>query len=75
MTKTEIESVLERVKTWPLPRQEDAARTLLRMEELGTTPYTLSPEEERDLAEAEASPDASDDEVRAAFARFPRSTP
>lgn len=75
MTKHEIETVLERVKTWPIDRQEDAVKTLLRMEELGTAPYRMSPEEERDLAEAEASPDASDDEVRAAFARFPRPAP
>ena len=72
MTKSEIESILERVRTWPPDRQEDAARTLLRMEELGTTPYILSPEEERDLAEAEASENASEEEVRAAFERFPR---
>lgn len=72
MTTTEIESVLERVKTWPLPHQEDAVRTLLRMEEQGTEPYVLSPEEERDLEEAEASGIAPDEEVAAAFARFPR---
>lgn len=72
MTKSEIETVFERVKTWPPDRQEDAVRTLLQMEELGTGLYKLSPEEERDLEEAEASEDATDEEVKAAFARFPR---
>jgi len=70
MTKSEIESVLERVKTWPLDRQEDAARTLLRMEELGTTRYVLSQEEEAAIDEAEASGIASDEEVRAFFDRY-----
>ena len=69
MTKQEIESVLERVKTWPLSRQEDAARTLLRMEEQGTI-YVLSPEDEEAIDEAEASGLASDDEVRAFFDRY-----
>lgn len=72
MTKQEIESVLERVKTWPLARQEDAARALLRMEEQGTDVYVLSPEEEAEIDEADASGIASDEEVRAAFARYPR---
>ena len=69
MTKQEIESVLERVKTWPRSRQEDAARTLLRMEEQGTI-YVLSPEDEEAIDEAEASGLASDDEVRAFFDRY-----
>ena len=33
MTRDQIEAVLERVRTWPLARQEDAARTILMMEE------------------------------------------
>ena len=70
MTMREIEALLERVKTWPLPQQEDAAHALLRMEELGTTPYQLSPEEERDIEEGEASGVATDEEVEAFFGRY-----
>ncbi len=33
MTKDEIQAVLERVRSWPQERQEDAARVLLAMEE------------------------------------------
>ena len=73
MTKQDIEAIFDRVKTWPLSRQEDAVRMLLLMEQQGLGPYVLSPEEERDLDEAEAGGIASDEEVRAAFARFPGS--
>ena len=74
MTKQEIEAVLDRVRTWPIPRQEDAARTLLRMEELGTSPYELSDQERADLEEAEREIErgevASDEEVEAVLKRF-----
>ena len=40
-----LEDVLERVKSWPKQRQEDAARVLEAMEQSGTTPYQLSNEE------------------------------
>ena len=74
MTKSQIESVLERVKTWPPERQEDAARVLLAMEAEDAGPYGLSPEERADLqaalAEAERGEFASDEEVAAVFSRF-----
>jgi predicted transcriptional regulator len=44
MIKT-LEDVLERVKSWPKQRQEDAARVLETMEQSGTGPYQLSNEE------------------------------
>jgi hypothetical protein len=74
MTKEQIESILERVRTWPLQRQEDAAQMLLAMEEAGTGIYVLSPEEEAEIDEALAECDrgefASDEEVKAFFARI-----
>ena len=70
MTKQEIEAVLDRVRTWPLERQEDAAMTLIRMEETGLNPYELSEEETADLDAAERSGDASPEAVAAFFARF-----
>jgi hypothetical protein len=32
MNKAQIDSILDRVRTWPEERQEDAARILLAME-------------------------------------------
>ncbi len=70
MTKQEIEAVLERVRSWPEHRQEDAAKLLLRMEKIGTGFYELSEEEEKALEEGEASGVASEEEVEAVLNRF-----
>lgn len=70
MTKQEIEAVLDRVRTWPHERQEEAARTLILLEEIGPEPYELSREELADLDAAERSGDASSEQVAAFFARF-----
>ena len=55
MTKAEIKVVLDRVLTWPIERQEDAARVLALMEEQDASPYRLTDEQlaevERRLAE------------------------
>jgi predicted transcriptional regulator len=73
MTKAEIDAVLDRVKTWPPERQEDAAQMLLAMEEQGTAAYKLSSEEladiEEGLREAERGEFATDEEVAAMFNR------
>jgi len=74
VTKEQIEQIFERVRTWPLERQEDAAHILLRMEELGVEPYQLDEDERREieaaLAEAERGEFASDEEVEAVFSRY-----
>ncbi len=72
MTRLEIDAVLERVRTWPEERQEDAAAMLLMVEEQDAGIYMLDAEEERALDEAEASGVASDEEVEALFARYRR---
>jgi hypothetical protein len=76
MTKKEIEAVLDRVRTWPERRQEDAVRLLLAMETHGTRVYPLSDEEHADieasLEEAARGEVASDEEVAAVFNRFRR---
>lgn len=73
MTKADIEAVFERVRTWPIERQEDAVNVLLRMEAIGTEPYELDDEERAALDEALAEADrgefASDEEVAAFFAK------
>ena len=46
MTQQLIE-LIERVKTWPVERQKDAARLLEAMEGSGTSVYRLSDDERR----------------------------
>ena len=76
MTKAEIDAVLDRVKTWPPERQEEAMRVLLEMEAQDTGPYELSEEEladiEEGLKEIERGEVASDQEVAALFNRIRR---
>ena len=76
MTKDQIDAVLDRVKSWPPERQEDAARVLLRMEEAGTDIYELSPDEladiEEGLKEIERGDVATEEEVAALFSRIRR---
>jgi predicted transcriptional regulator len=76
MTKKEIEAVLDRVRTWPIERQEDAVRTLLRMETQGTEVYVLSDDEradiEKSLESARRGEFATDEEVAAVFDRYRR---
>jgi predicted transcriptional regulator len=74
MTRTEIEAVFERVKTWAPERQEDAARILLRMEKIDAEDTELTEDDLEALAEAEAEADrgefASQEEVEALFAKY-----
>jgi predicted transcriptional regulator len=76
MTKAQIDEVLDRVRTWPPERQEDAIRVLLEMEAEGAGVYQLSAEEladiEEGLREIERGEVASDPEVAAMFARARR---
>jgi predicted transcriptional regulator len=67
MTKHEIEAVLDRVRTWPPAKQEEAAAILLALEaEEGS--YEPTEEEmaaiREGLAQAERSEFASDEEVQ-----------
>jgi predicted transcriptional regulator len=71
MTKEQIETVLDRVRTWPAPRQEDAVRILLAMEEREAQVYRLSEEERAGiraaLEEVARGEFASDEELSAIF--------
>ena len=49
MTKQQVKDILDRVLTWPLRRQEDAARLLAEMERQDTSPYRLSAEQEEEV--------------------------
>ena len=76
MTKDQIDAVLDRVRTWPPERQEDAARVLLQMEAAGNEMYELSPEEladiEEGLKEIERGEVATEGEVAGLFSRIRR---
>ena len=73
MTKEQINSVLERVRSWPRQRQEDAACLLLAIEAQDTEVYVLSDEERADLSaaleEGERGEIADQTEVAAIFDR------
>lgn len=45
MTKDQVKEVLDRVLTWPIERQEDAARALAAMEEQDASQYRLTDEQ------------------------------
>jgi hypothetical protein len=76
MTKEQIEAVFDRVRTWPVERQQDAAEMLLRMEEQSALADDLSDEEladlEEALAEAERENPVPDNEIEALFDRYRR---
>jgi predicted transcriptional regulator len=76
MTKDQINAVLDRVRTWPPERQEDAVKVLLQMEAAGTEVYELSEEEladiEEGLREIERGEVATEQEVSALFSRIRR---
>jgi hypothetical protein len=67
MTKEQLDEVLERVRSWPKARQEDAVNMLLAMEAMGTEPYALSADERaavrRGLEEMRQCKFASDEEL------------
>jgi hypothetical protein len=61
----QLKEMIERVKTWPEWRQEDAAYLLEMMEESGTKIYRLSDEERDAVREGLDSPIVSDTELKA----------
>ena len=62
MTK-HLQEILERVKKWPAQRQEDIARVIERMEEIGVDIYRLSDEERELIDEGLASGFVSDEDM------------
>jgi len=74
MTKDQIDAVLDRVRTWPPERQEDAVQMLLWLEEQSTGVYVLSEDERKEIElsmeEARRGEFATDEEVAAVFNRY-----
>lgn len=73
MKKDQIAAVLERVRTWPSERQEDAARLLLEMEAQDASPYHLTDEQLTELRRRRAKPDSKYIPLADARKRFRRS--
>ena len=69
-----LEKALERVRNWPVSRQDELARMALDMDEQGISPIALNDDERRALQAAwllsEAGDFASDEEVKAAYKSF-----
>ena len=61
----QFKEIIERVKTWPGWRQDDAAYLLEMLEESGTKIYRLSDDERDAVREGLDSPVVSDAELKA----------
>lgn len=57
MTKNNFSQVLERVRSWPEARQEEAAHVLLEMEAQDASPYRLTDEQLADVRRRRAKND------------------
>ena len=68
-----LKQAVETVSALPADRQDELARVLLQLAGVEQPPYVLTPEEEADvnasLAEAERGEFATDEEVRAMWAK------
>jgi hypothetical protein len=64
-----LEEIIERVKTWPASRQDDAAYLLQLMEEAGTNVYRLSDDEREAVLQGLNSPVASTAKLKSFRAR------
>ena len=74
MKKDQITAVLERVRSRPAERQEDAARLLLEMEAQDTSPYRLTDEQVAEVRRRRrAKPDPKYVSLAEARERFRRS--
>lgn len=73
ITKDQVEAVLERVLTWPEDRQQELAEIALEIEaELAAGVYHATPEELAAIDEGLVGEAASEAEVKAALAVFPK---
>jgi hypothetical protein len=70
MTKEQIAEVLERVRTWPQKRQEDAVRVLLEMEAHDTRTYHLTDEQLAEVQRRRANKHPQRIPVEDVFNRF-----
>jgi hypothetical protein len=70
MTKDQITAVLERVRTWPEKRQEDAARVLIEMEAQDTSAYHITDEQLAEVRRRRANKNPQRIPAEDVFKRF-----
>jgi hypothetical protein len=70
MTKDQITAVLDRVRTWPQGRQEDAARVLLEMEQQDKSCLQLTDEQLAEVRRRRAENNPNRIAFDDVFARF-----
>lgn len=58
MSKEQVKAVFDRVQTWPLERQEDAAKILTLMEAQDASTYRLTDEQVEEVERRRADPNA-----------------
>lgn len=58
MSKEQVKAVFDRVQTWPLERQEDAAKILALMEAQDASTYRLTDEQVEEVERRRADPNA-----------------
>ena len=73
MTRDQIAAVLDRVRTWPEERQEDAVRVLLEMEAQDTSSYQLTDEQLAEVQRRRAQKDPKRMSIEEVFERLQRS--
>ena len=69
MTREEIDSVLERVRSWPQDDQEQLAELVRDIEALRTGIYVLNDEEREAIAKARGEPFVSKEDGQAFWKR------
>ena len=68
-TREQIDSVLERVRSWPQEDQEELAELVREIEARRTGLHVLNDEERKAIAEARREPFVSEDDVQAFWKR------
>lgn len=58
MSREQVKAVLDRVLTWPIERQEDAAKVLMLMESADESIYRLTDEQVAEVERRRADPKA-----------------
>jgi DNA-binding PadR family transcriptional regulator len=58
MSKEQVKAVLDRVLTWPIERQKDAAKVLMQMESQDESVYRLTDEQVEEVRRRRADPNA-----------------
>jgi hypothetical protein len=71
MMEEQVKAVLNRVSSWPSDKQRELVQIALEIEaEIAGAPYSASADELKAIDDGLAGDAASEEEVKAAFAKF-----